>query len=150
MKSIAAPHSMIYKLFFLAFFILVFAACKKDHDDNNPIVNEATEKYASDLQSNHGLDATQATEVAGRVVPQTMNELAAKTNDPGDSRFNIQDIFNKLSGGKTGGMNIQSMLNKFGGGKLDKDGDGDVDLQDLQSMFADGSGIMDKVKGMFN
>jgi hypothetical protein len=97
-----------------------------------------------------GLDAHQAKDIAGNVVPKTMDQLAAKTADPSDSSFNIQDIFNKLSGGKTGGMNIQGMLNKFGGGQLDKDGDGDVDLQDLQSMFAGGGGgIMDKVKGMF-
>ena len=77
-------------------------------------------------------------------------QLAQKTVDPSDSSFNIQDIFNNLSGGKTGGMDLQGMLNRFGGGKLDKDGDGDVDMADLQSIFAGGGSMMDKVKGLFN
>jgi hypothetical protein len=112
------------------------------------LVQQATGNYAQDLQDKLGLDPSEAQSVAQKVVPGTMNQLATKTADPGNNSFDIQNIFNQLSGGKTGGMNIQSMLNKFGGGKLDKDGDGDVDFQDLQSMFS-GGGMMDTVKGLF-
>ena len=117
---------------------------------NHGLVDEATGDYAKNLQTNLGLPPAEAQATAAKVVPQTMNQLANKTANPADSSFNIQDIFNKLSGGKTGGMDVQGMLNKFGGGKLDKDADGDVDMQDLKSMFAGGGGMMDKVKGMFN
>ena len=115
-----------------------------------PIVKDATVNYANDLQNNYGLDSSNAQEIANKVVPNTMNDLASKTNDPNDKSFNIQDIFNNLSGGKTSGFNMQEMLNKFTAGKLDKDGDGDVDFNDLKNMFAGGTGgVMDKVKGMF-
>lgn len=123
---------------------------KKGGADNDDLVNEATTNYAHELQTKHGVNSAQAEHIAGQVVPNAMNEMASRTVDPDDKSFNIQDIFNKLTGGKTSGFNVQQALNKFTGGKLDKDGDGDVDLKDLQSMFSGGGSIADKVKGLFN
>ncbi len=114
------------------------------------IVKQATTNYAQDLQNNVGINEAEALDAANKVVPQTMNQLASKTADPSDNSFNIQEIFNKLSGGKTGSLDLQGMLNRYTGGKLDKDKDGDVDLQDLKSMFSGPGGLIDKVKGMFN
>ena len=114
------------------------------------LVGEATDNYAHELQNKLGIPPTVANQTASNTIPNAMDQFATKTNDPSDNSFNIQDIFNQLSGNKTGGIDIQSILNKFGGGKLDKDRDGDVDLQDLQSILSGGGGVMDKVKGMFN
>jgi hypothetical protein len=119
-------------------------------DSGSDLVKEATTNYSNDLQTKMGLGADAANDVANKVVPASMTQLANKTADPSDNGFNIQDIFNKLSGGKTGGLNIQEMINKYTGGKLDIDKDGDVDLQDLKGMFAGGAGgLMDKVKSLW-
>lgn len=122
---------------------------KNGRQGSPELVQEATDNYANDLQNKLGVAPAEANKAAASLVPQTMQQLANKTADPSDNSFNIQDIFNNLSGNKTKGFNMQEMLAKFSGGKLDKDGDGDVDFKDLKSMFAGGGGIGDKVKGMF-
>lgn len=96
---------------------------------------KATDNYAQDLQKNVGLNEADAQYTSNKVIPQTMTQLASKTADSSDNGFDIQDIFNKLSGGKTSGIDLQGMLDKFGGPKLDKDGDGDIDIQGLSAML---------------
>jgi len=115
--------------------------------EQDSIVKEATADYANNLQKDINLSETEATAVAEKVIPVTMSQLAEKTVDPSDKSFNIQDIFSKLSGGKSASVNFQEMLNKFDGGKLDHNQDGKVDKEDLKSMFSGDSGFVEKIKG---
>ena len=88
----------------------------------------------SNLTKRFGLDSQTAGGLAGGIIPKVLNSLVNKTNDPGDKSFDLQSIFNSLTGGKTSGMDLSGMLGKLKVG-LDKDKDGDVDMQDLMNMF---------------
>ena len=118
---------------------------------NNPVTNNISGNLIQNLMNKFGLDHGAASGVANNLVPDVMKNLVNKTNDPGDSSFDIQGIFNHLSGGSTSGFNVQSLLDKFkGGGSGEHSG-----LQDLLQNITGGStnssgGIMDKIKGMFN
>jgi uncharacterized protein YidB (DUF937 family) len=114
---------------------------------NQPVVQQATGNFMERLQNKFGLNAGQASGIANSLIPNIMNKLAQKTANPNDNSFDVQQIFNQLSGGKTSGMNVQGMLNKLKGG-FDSDHDGDVDLQDLKAVFNGGGSVIDKLKGM--
>jgi hypothetical protein len=122
--------------------------------NNNPVVQNLSGNVVQDLMRKFNLDQGAASNIAGGLVPNVLQNLVSKTNDPNDSSFDIQGIFNSLSGGKTAGFNIQSLLGKVTAGGLDKDGDGDTDLQDIMAMFSggranSGGGILDTVKDLF-
>jgi predicted lipid-binding transport protein (Tim44 family) len=124
-----------------------------DGNASNAVSQQVSGGVIERLMQKFGLSHPQASNVAGNVVPNVLNDMVTKTNDPQDKSFDIQSIFNSLSGGSTSGFNMQSLLNKLKGGKLDLDGDGDTDFQDIMSIFKGGAGggnLMDKVKGMFN
>ncbi|MHA4843389.1 hypothetical protein ACX0G7_04440 [Flavitalea antarctica] len=97
-----------------------------------------TQPLAGDMISNltkkFGLDSQTAGGLAGGIIPKVLGSLVKKTNDPGDSSFDLQSILSSLTGGKTGGMDISGMLGQLKGG-LDKDKDGDVDMGDVMKMF---------------
>ena len=114
----------------------------------NPVTQQATGNFIDRLQSRFGLDINQAANIANNLIPTVLKRLVQKTADPADNSFNIQKIFNEVSSGKTNGVNVQGMLTKLKG-SMDKDGDGDVDLQDLKAFFAGNDGVIDKVKGLF-
>src|SRR5215210_8378301 len=120
-------------------------------DDNvtaNPVTQQATGNFTDRLQRRFGLNVQQAANIANNLIPTVLKRLVQKTADPADNSFNIQKIFNEVSGGKTNGLNVQGMITKFKT-SMDKDGDGDVDLQDLKAFFAGKGGVLDKVKGLF-
>lgn len=115
---------------------------------DSPVAQQAVGSFTDRLQSRFGLDFLQSANIANNLIPNIIKKLVQKTNDPSDSSFDIQSIFNELSGGKTTGMNIQAMMKKFKAG-LDKDNDGDIDFQDLKAFFTGSGGVVDKIKGLF-
>jgi hypothetical protein len=115
---------------------------------SNPVTQQATGNFASRLQSRFGLNVQQAANIANNLIPTVLQRLVQKAKDPADSSFDLQKIFNEVSEGKTKGLNVQSMLAKIKGG-MDRDKDGDVDLQDLKAFFTGSGGVVDKVKGLF-
>ena len=122
-------------------------------DPNNPVVQNVSGNVIQDLMSKFGLDQQAASGIAGNLVPNVLQKLVGKTNDPNDSSFDIQGIFNHLSGGKSEGIDIQGLLGKVTQGGLDKNGDGHVDLKDITAMFSgggQGGSILDTVKGLFS
>ena len=120
--------------------------------ENSNVTRQISGGFVQNLMDKFGLDNQSAGNVASSLIPNVLSSLVQKTNDPGDNSFNIQSLFNSLSGGKTSGLNLQDLLPKVKGGTLDLDGDGDTDLQDLLSVFNKGGnsgGLLDKVKGLF-
>ena len=77
--------------------------------------------------SKFGLGQTEANGVASNLIPNVIQSLVHKTNDPNDSSFSIEGILSHLTGGQQGGL--EGLL-----GNLTQGG---------------GTGIMDKIKGLF-
>ncbi|WP_298736648.1 hypothetical protein [uncultured Chitinophaga sp.] len=108
-------------------------------DPQNPVVNRISGNFVDTLLQKFNLDAGTATKIAATLIPSVLGSLVKKTNDPNDNSFNLQSILNSLTGGKAQGLDLSGILGRLAGGGLDKDGDGDVDLQDLMGMLSSGA-----------
>lgn len=110
---------------------------------SNPLVGNIVSQLAGSLGSKFGVDGAQAQNIAGSLIPQVLSKLTAKTNDPNDSSFNINDIMGSLSGGKgTGGVDFSNVVSQMQNGK-------GVDLAGLAGQFLGGNkgGIGDLLGG---
>ncbi len=129
---------------------------------NHPVTQNVSSNVVTTLMNKFGLDSNKAGGIASSLIPTVMSKLVSKTNDSSDNSFDVQGIFNSLSGNKTGGMDISSLVAKFGGNGLDKNNDGQVNLADLTAAFSGnntqpnnenneqgGGGIIDSIKGLF-
>jgi hypothetical protein len=108
-------------------------------DPQNPVVNRISGNFMDTLLQKFNLDSGAAKQIAGTLIPAVLGSLVRKTNDPNDSSFNLQSILNSLTGGKAQGLDLSGILGRLAGGGLDKDGDGDVDLQDLMGALSSGA-----------
>ncbi len=127
---------------------------------NNPLASQLSGNAIQSLMNKFNLNQGQAGGIVSSLLPMVLQKLISKTNDPKDNSFDLQGIFSSLTGGKTGGIDLQGILGRVTqGGGLDRDGDGDTDLNDIINMVkggasdqqqqSGGGGMMDIVKGLF-
>ncbi|BAV08898.1 hypothetical protein SAMN05421788_101347 [Filimonas lacunae] len=100
---------------------------------NHPVAQQMESNFAGNIMQKFGINGAAASGIAATLIPTILNALRGGTGGNG-SAFNIQSLLSSLGG--SGGGNLQSTLSGFGVKLgLDKDGDGDVDLNDLTKMF---------------
>jgi hypothetical protein len=101
---------------------------------SNPIVAQIIQQFSGKLQSNYGVDGEAAQSSASSLIPQVLGQLANKTNDAGDSSFDIQGILGSL-GGADGKFDMGDALNLFKGGADNAQGGGGGILGKLTGLF---------------
>lgn len=128
---------------------------------SNPIVSMMIGHFAEKLMSKFKLGSGDASSVASSLIPNVINGLVHKTNDPGNSSFSLDNLLNSITGGKaaevapqqSGGGGLQDILNQISGGAGGNGGG----LSDIISKLASGAqaqqqqngggGLMDLIKG---
>ena len=136
----------------------------QSQDPNNPQMQQVSQHFENNLTQKMGISSGLAKTIGMALIPMLLSKLFNRTKDPNDSGFNIQDMLGSLMGGGaagglggmlggmlgsgapqqpsgpqmqpqtagvSGGM-MSDLGTKFG---LDKDGDGDTDMNDLMAMF---------------
>lgn len=112
---------------------------------DHPVTQNIQQNFAGNIMEKFGINSATATSIAATLIPTVLNAIKGGGNQTGGAGggngFNIQDILSSLGGtnfgsGGFGSGNIQSSINSIGGKLgLDKDNDGDVDLNDITKMF---------------
>jgi len=110
---------------------------------DHPVTQNIQQNFAGNIMEKFGINSATATSIAATLIPTVLNAIkgGGGSGHGVGNGFNIQDILSSLGGtnsgsGGFGSGNIQSSINSIGGKLgLDKDGDGDVDLNDITKMF---------------
>jgi uncharacterized protein YidB (DUF937 family) len=143
----------------------------------NPIVNMMAGHFMKKLMGKFGVNSSAASNIASSLIPNVLNSLISKTQDPNDNSIDLNSIIRSLTGGNVetaapaqqesnsgGGFDFQDLLNKFTGGGGNSGGgtSGGFDIQDIISKVTRGAqqnqesqvqqsggggGLMDMIKG---
>lgn len=101
-------------------------------NESHPAVQNITNNFLGGITEKFGINKESATQIASSLIPMVLSQMAKKTNDPNDKSFDLSNILGSLTGGGSG----SSMISQLGKSFLDKDKDGDVDLNDLKGLFS--------------
>jgi len=77
---------------------------------NNLIVANITSDLANNLTNKFNVNQADANKIANELIPNVMNKLIYKINDPNDESFNVKNLISNLGGGGLSGM----LINLFG------------------------------------
>lgn len=105
---------------------------------HSSLKNTISNKLTQQLTNNNKVEANEANNIAKNLVPEVLKNMIGQTQDPNNSLFDMNKILGAIGGNVSGigkGVDFQALLGKVMQGGLDKDGDGDVDLQDAIAMF---------------
>lgn len=128
--------------------------------ESNPVTQQVSGNFIQDITQRLGISPKVAGAIAAVVIPMLINKFVRRTNDPSDNGFNIQDIFNALSGGGTSGLNLPNILSQFTGAQQQPQAapaGGIGGLTDLIGAFTrgqqqpaqGGGGLLDQLSGFF-
>lgn len=85
---------------------------------NNPLVGNIVNQLSGSLGSKFGVDPSNAANIATTLIPQVLNMLQSKTNDPNDPSFDINDLMGQLSGNNgAGSVDFGSIISQMQSGK---------------------------------
>lgn len=136
----------------------------------SPIVSMMVGYFISKLVRKYSMSPSIASNIANSLIPNALNGLIQKTNDPNNPDVNMDGLIGSLVGGggdtdeqeKASRSPLQDLLEKFtgGGGGGTNSGGGGFDLQDIISKLTQksqnsleegqgggGGGLMDLIKG---
>ncbi|WP_051350242.1 hypothetical protein [Dyadobacter alkalitolerans] len=124
----------------------LFESVRSGQAESNPAVQQMTNNFSGNIMQKFGINGSTAASIASAIIPVVLAKMANRGGQGGAGGFDLGGLLGSLTGGKFGGGmggtttsssgglggNLGSMGAKLG---LDKDGDGDVDLNDLTKML---------------
>ena len=130
----------------------------------NPIVSMMMGHFAGKLMNKFGMNNSQANSLSGSLIPNVLESLINKTNDPNESGFSLEKLLASITGNagggatgdpNAGGGGLGDLLKQItGGGQASGGGGGLLDIvkslaggAQQQQQKNGGGGLLDLIKG---